>query len=89
MVLICRPFYIEWIPFTPTNQCTFMATSSREGERAALIAPHRAGVADNVSSQDSRQFALLSVDFLCIRREVVLEELYLGREQPVRPFALG
>ena len=55
---IYRPFCIEWIPFTPTNQCTFMTTSSREGERAAHT-PHRAGVADNVSSQDSRQFALL------------------------------
>ena len=37
-----------------------MATSSREGERAALVAPHQAGVADNICSEDRRQFALLS-----------------------------
>jgi hypothetical protein len=28
--------------------------------RAALVAPHQAGVADNVSGQDRRQFALLT-----------------------------
>jgi hypothetical protein len=60
MVHICRPFCIEWIPFTLTNQCAFMATSSREGERAALIAPHQAEVANNVCGQDRRQFALLT-----------------------------
>ena len=59
MVRIYRPSCIEWIPFSPTNQCTFMATSSREGERAALVAFHKAGVADNVCGQD-RQFALLT-----------------------------
>jgi hypothetical protein len=29
-------------------------------QRAALVAPHQAGVADNVSGQDRRQFALLT-----------------------------
>jgi len=30
------------------------------GQRAALVAPHQAGVADNVGGQDRRQFALLT-----------------------------
>jgi hypothetical protein len=29
-------------------------------QRAALVAPHQAGVADNVCGQDRRQFALLT-----------------------------
>jgi hypothetical protein len=29
-------------------------------QRAALVAPHQPGVADNVDSDDSRQFALLT-----------------------------
>jgi hypothetical protein len=35
-----------------------MAASARQ--RAALVAPHQAGVADNVGSEDRRQFALLA-----------------------------
>jgi class 3 adenylate cyclase len=31
-------------------------------QRAALVAPHQAGVADNVRSEDRRQFALLTGD---------------------------
>jgi len=41
-----------------STHCPF-PTSSREGERAALVAFHKAGVADNVCGQD-RQFALLT-----------------------------
>ena len=33
-------------------------------QRAALIAPHQAGVADNVGGQDRRQFALLTGHWL-------------------------
>ena len=35
-----------------------MSAQSRDG--AALVAPHQAGVADNVGRQDPRQFALLT-----------------------------
>ena len=35
-----------------------MLTKARQ--RAALVAPHQAGVADNVCGQDRRQFALLT-----------------------------
>ena len=35
-----------------------MAAKARQ--RAALVAPHQAGVADNVCGQDRRQFALLT-----------------------------
>ena len=35
-----------------------MLTQARQ--RAALVAPHQAGVADNVRGEDRRQFALLT-----------------------------
>jgi hypothetical protein len=37
------------------------------GQRAALVAPHEAGVADNVCGEDRRQFALLTVHGNCPR----------------------
>jgi hypothetical protein len=38
----------------------FDAARAKARQRAALVAPHQAGVADNVSGHDSRQFALLT-----------------------------
>jgi hypothetical protein len=38
----------------------FLAMLAQTRQRAALVPPHQAGVADNVGGQDSRQFALLT-----------------------------
>ena len=37
-----------------------MALDGQARQRAALVAPHQAGVADNVRGQNRRQFALLT-----------------------------
>jgi hypothetical protein len=38
----------------------FRAVPAQARQGAALVAPHQAGVADNVGSNDRRQFALLT-----------------------------
>ena len=39
---------------------SFFAMIAQARQRAALVTPHQAGVADNVCSNDCRQFALLT-----------------------------
>ena len=38
----------------------FDAVRAKVRQRSTLVAPHQAGIADNVGSQDRRQFALLT-----------------------------
>ena len=40
--------------------CPYRSSRLHDRQRAALVAPHQAGVTDNVGSEDRRQFALLT-----------------------------
>ena len=51
---------LRWPPYRVSTGSIAPFNVYKEHQRPALVAPHQAGVADNVCGQDRRQFALLT-----------------------------